>query len=128
MDKKAPGIEGISSAFFQTNWEVMKEDLVKLFSEMFFDRKLTAQQKHRVIVLIPKTTNPVAPADYRPITLPNNDYKIMALIIASRLQPVLADLLHPSQYCGVRGRTIFDAVATVRHSIAHAERANIPYA
>ena len=77
-------------------------------------------------MLIPKTTNPVAPADYRPITLLNNDYKIMARIIASRLQPILADLLHPSQYCGVPGRTIFDAVATVRDAIAHAERASIP--
>ena len=44
--KKAPGRDGISSAFFETNWEVMKEDVLKLFSEMFFDRKLTAQQKH----------------------------------------------------------------------------------
>jgi len=96
--KKAPGRDGISGAFFQTNWEVMKEDLLKLFSEMFFDSKVTAQQKHGVIVLIPKTTIPVVPADYRPITVLNNDYKIMARIIASRLQPVLADLLHPSQY------------------------------
>ena len=28
--KKAPGRDAISSAFFQTNWEVMKEDLRKL--------------------------------------------------------------------------------------------------
>jgi hypothetical protein len=125
-EKKAPGRDEISSGFFQINWEVMKEDLLKLFSAMFFDRKLTAQQKRGVIVLILKTTNPVSPADYRPITLLNNDYKIMALIIASRLQPVLVDLLHPSQYCDVPGRTIFDTVATVRDAIAHAERANVP--
>jgi len=124
--EEAPGRDGISSAFFQTNWEVMKEDLLKQFSEMFFDRKLTPQQKHGVIVLIPKTTIPAVPADYRPITLLNNDYKIMARIIASRLQPVLVDLLHPSQYCGVPGRTILEAVATVREAIAHAERAKTP--
>ena len=124
--KKAPGRDGISSVFFQVNWEVMKDDLRKLFSEMFLDRKLTAQQKHGVIVLCPKNTSPVVPADYRPITLLNNDYKIMARIIAGRLKPVLADLLHPSQHCGVPGRTIFEAVATVRDAIAHAERANTP--
>ena len=102
--KKAPGRDGISSVFFQVNWEVMKDDLRKLFSEMFLDRKLTAQQKHGVIVLCPKKTSPVVPDDYRPITLLNNDYKIMARIIAGRFKPVLADLLHPSQHCGVPGR------------------------
>ena len=102
--EEAPGRDGISSAFFQVNWEVMKDDLRKLFSEMFLDRKLTAQQKHGVIVLCPKKTSPVVPDDYRPITLLNNDYKIMARIIARRFKPVLADLLHPSQHCGVHGR------------------------
>jgi len=116
--KKAPGRNGISSAYFQVNWEVMKDDLRKLFSEMFLDRKLTAKQKNGVIVLCLKKKSPVVPADYRPITLLNNDYKIMVSIIAGRLKPVIAELLHPSQHCGVPGRTIFEAEATVRDAIA----------
>jgi len=104
----------------------MKDDLCKLFSEMFLDRKLTSKQKHGVIVLCPKKTCPVVPADYRPITLLNTDYKIVARIITGRLKPVLAEILHPSQHCGVPGRTIFEAVATVWDAIAYAERANIP--
>jgi hypothetical protein len=101
--KKAPGRGGISCALFLLNWEVMEEDLLKLFREMFFDRKLTAQQKHGVIVLIPKTSKPMTPAEYRPITSLNNDHKIMARLIAKRLKSLLADLLHPSQFCGVPG-------------------------
>ena len=50
----------------------------------------------------------------------------MARIIAGRLKPVLAEILHPSQHCSVPGRTIFEAVATVRDAIAYAERANTP--
>jgi hypothetical protein len=37
---KAPGRDGKSNAYFQVNWEIMKDDLYKLFSEMFLDRKL----------------------------------------------------------------------------------------
>jgi hypothetical protein len=88
---------------------------------MFLDRKLTAKQKHDVIVLCPKKICPVVTADYRPITLLNNDYKIVPRIIERRLKPVFSELLHPSQHCGVPGRTIFEAVATVRNAIAYTE-------
>ena len=70
---------------------------------------------------IPKTHGPYKPADYRPITLLNTDYKIVAKIIANRLRPLLSELLHPSQCCGVTGNIIFDAVATVRDAMAHAK-------
>jgi len=51
----------------------------------------------------------------------NTDYKILARIIANRLRPVMVELLQQSQYCGVPGNTIFEAVATVREAIAQAE-------
>jgi hypothetical protein len=50
----------------------------------------------------------------------NADIKVMARIIANRLGLWLPSIIHTSQHCGVRGHTIFDAVATVREAIAQA--------
>jgi len=50
----------------------------------------------------------------------------MARIIAYRLRPMMEELLHPSQFCGVPGRTIFEAMATVREAIAQAEVTRVP--
>ena len=75
---------------------------------------------------LPKSSDPTTPADFRSITLLNTDYKIMARIIAYRLRPVMEELLHPSQFCGVPGRTIFEAIVTVREAIAQAEVTRVP--
>jgi len=69
---------------------------------------------------------PNTPEDYRPITLLNTNYKILARLIDSRVRPILAELLHSSQYSGVPGNTIFDAVTTVRDAIAYAETTRRP--
>jgi len=50
----------------------------------------------------------------------------MDRILANRIWPALMELLHPSQHCGVPGKSIFDAAATVMDSIAYAEMASIP--
>jgi len=79
---------------------------------------VSAQQKHGVILCLPKSSDPTIPADLRSIALLNTDYKIMARIIAYRLCPKMQELLYPSQFCGVPGRKIFQARATVREAIA----------
>ena len=58
--------------------------------------------KHGIVLCIPKTDIPTTPADYRPITLLNTDYKILARIIADRQRPTLSDVLHPNQYWSAR--------------------------
>jgi hypothetical protein len=97
-----------------------------IFTQMFRDGRLTEGQKQGVIICIPKNARPSTPEDYRPITLLNTDYKILAILIAARLRPVLAEQLHPSQYCGVPGNAIVDAVETVRDAIAYADTERSP--
>jgi hypothetical protein len=82
------------------------------------------QQKHVVVVCIPKTPHPVYPADYRPLTLLNTDLKLLARIIARRLDLWLPHILHPGQHCGVLGKSILEAAATLRDAIAYAESMN----
>ena len=101
--KKAPGRDGIGLSLFQATWNALQDDWFELF------------------VCIPKTTKPNKPSDYRPITLLNTNYKILAHIVANRIRHTLEELLHPSQYCGRPGNTIFEAIASVREAIAFAE-------
>jgi hypothetical protein len=119
--KQSPGRDGIRLEFFKVPWEDIAGDMRTLFNQMLRDRKLSERQKQGVIVCIPKNARPHTPKDYRPITQLNTDYKIIARLITARVRPILAELLHPNQYCGVPGNTIFDAVATVRDAIAYAE-------
>jgi hypothetical protein len=83
-------------------------------------------QKHGIVVCIPKADSPSTLADYRPITLLNTDYKILARIVANRLRATLSEVLHRSQDCGLPGNTIFDAVATMLDAIAYAELTHAP--
>ena len=85
---------------------------------MFGAGKISQQQKRGVIICLPKEHRKQKPEDYRLITFLNSDYKILARIIAQRLCPVLADHLTDTQFCGVPGNTIIDAVAKVRDTIA----------
>jgi hypothetical protein len=45
----------------------------------------------------------------------------MARILAARLQPLLKEKLFRTQYCGVPGNTILDAVTQVRDAIGYSE-------
>jgi len=115
---KAPGHDGIGMDFFKKNCNIINDNMLIMFNLMYSTGNIREQQKHVIVVCIPKTTAPKTPADYRPITLLNTDYKILGRIVASRLRPILTELLHPSQHGGVQGGGIFDAVATVRDAIA----------
>jgi hypothetical protein len=61
------------------------------------------------------------PEDFRHMTLLNADLKLLSQILANRIRPWLATLLHPSQHCGKQGHIICEAIAGVREAIAYTE-------
>lgn len=69
--------------------------------QMFVDGIITVNQKHGGLVCLPK--NPLL----------NEDYKLLARIIANRLQPRMSVTLRPSQHCAKEGSTTFEAVAAI---------------
>ena len=52
--------------------------------------------------------------DYRPITLLNTELKILARVLANRLQLVISDLIGPEQTFAVKGRSIQDNLHLIR--------------
>jgi hypothetical protein len=87
---------------------------------MFLGKHISPNQKHGIVISLPKNSNPRTINDYRPITLLTTECKLLAKVLAQRLRRVVADKLQGTQYCGIPGNTIMDALATVRDVIAHA--------
>lgn len=73
---KAPGPDGFSAGFFQTNWEKIGPDIVREVQEFFSGEPLPANVNDTNIKLIPKINKPQKVSDYRPIALCNVYYKI----------------------------------------------------
>ena len=65
---------------------------------------MTQSQKLGVIVLIHKKGDEEDLANWRPITLLNYDYKIMATVIAHRFQKVMGTIIHENQVGYMKGR------------------------
>lgn len=72
---KAPGPYGFSMKFYQTFWEIVKEDIFNVFEEMFEGRLSSAPFDYAFICLIPKKEGATQPNDFRPISLLNGIQK-----------------------------------------------------
>lgn len=121
-----PGIDGFSLEFYTANWETINTDLLELLNQMFLHRNITPQQKHGIIVCVPKSNGDWTPDGYRPISLFTTEYKLLAQIMARCLRQVLQDHLHNSQFCRVPGNSILEAISSVREAIAYSETTRAP--
>jgi hypothetical protein len=95
-------------------------------NQMFLHNSLTNQQKHGIIISLPKNNGDETPDGFSPITLMNTDYKILARIMARRLSPILQAQLTSNQYCAVPGKSILEAVTVISDVIAHVEVTRTP--
>jgi hypothetical protein len=123
---KTQGPHGISREFYVRMWDVISDDILRVMNQMYIHKDITRRQQHGIIVSIPKDTGDITPNGYRPITLMNTDYKLLARIMARRLTPIMAEQISSSQYCSIPGKSILEAVSAMRDVIAHAELKRTP--
>jgi hypothetical protein len=62
---KAPGLDGISNDFFRTMWDTLKHELLEVVNDMYTDGQVSVNQKHGMIVCVPKKPRPMRTDDYR---------------------------------------------------------------
>lgn len=68
--------------------------------------------------LFPKKLNAVTPQDFRPISLCNVIYKIIAKTLANRLKNLLPTYIHGTQQAFIQGRRISNNI-TIAQEITH---------
>jgi hypothetical protein len=114
---KAPGPDGFSLAFFQSCWDIIKQDVMNVFHDFHTSRNFVKSLNVTFLALIPKKPGAQECKDFRPISLVTGMYKIMAKVLANRLSGVLPKLISVSQNAFVGGRQILDSVLVANESL-----------
>ena len=96
--EKAPGTDGLGVEFYRTFWEHIKIVLYNVYQEGLENNCLHLSARRGVITLLGKTgKDPLFLKNWRPLSLLNVDYKILAKLIAMRLETVLPYIIHRDQ-------------------------------
>ena len=125
---KVPGIDGLSSNFYKTFWNIVGQDLLLVLLECIGDGMLPLSCKRGVIALLPKSGDNGLLKNWRPISLLCIDLKIFTKCLSLRLNKVLSSIIHIDQTCGVPGRYIYDNIALCRDIISYSESMKTPMA
>ncbi|RVW69991.1 Transposon TX1 uncharacterized 149 kDa protein [Vitis vinifera] len=104
------GLMALLLQYSKIAWNVIKEDLVRVFVEFHRSGVINQSTNASFIVLLPKKSTTKKISDFRPISLITSLYKIIAKVLSGRLRGVLHETIHSTQGAFVQGRQIMDAV------------------
>ena len=106
----APGCDGLPIEFYKTFYNEIKHILYQNYIYTFEQNVLPFSQQQGILSLLHKgkELDRTALENWRPLSLTNSDYKILAKILALRIQKVLDKIIHEDQCGFMKGRDISD--------------------
>lgn len=124
LEGKTAGLDGFTTMFFHTFWELIKEEVWLVVEESRTLHWLLPSLNSTFIALVPKEENTRNLDKFRPIALCNVIYKVISKVIANRLKLLLPQLISPEQLGYVEGRQILDGIILMHeiiHSLKHSK-------
>ena len=125
-NNKTPGEDGLPSEFYKVFWIDIKGLLLNAYRYSFENGQLSVTQKRGLLCLTPKKSDPLLLKNWRPLTLLNQDYKILAKLVAERIKIALPYLIDQDQTGFLKGRYIGQNIVTIFDIMHHSEVQNIP--
>lgn len=101
---KDQGPDGFTSLFFQNSWPFLGDDITEAALKILNDNGDIKGWNATIITIIPKVKEPQFPKDFRPISLCNACYKIIAKTVSNRFRPILSQVIDQSQSAFVPGK------------------------
>ena len=122
----APGYDGLTGLFYQTFWPYISDLIIDSFNEAFDLKQMSISQRRAIITLIHKGKDLSRDdlGNWRPISLTNFDYKILAKILANRFKGVISDIIDDDQTAYIRGRNITTILRLIDDVIEYVEVCN----
>ena len=113
---KSPGLDGLPYEVYLRMSHMFVPILTDMFNHWFAQGAIPGSVTKGVITLLKKVAGMSGRVldDYRPITLLNTELKILARVLANRLQLVISDLIGPEQTIAVKRRSIQDNLHLIR--------------
>lgn len=104
---RAPGPDGYTAEFYKSFMNELAPVLLQVYNESLNLGKLPPTFYQAIIFLIhKKDKDPKNVSAYRPISLLNADVKILAKILANRLETVLPKIIHEDQNGFIKNRQL----------------------
>ena len=126
--RKAPWLDRLPMEFYTHFWHVLGSALVDTLNSCYDSGFLAPSQRRDVISLVFKKGDRLDACNWRPISLPNLDYKLAAHVLSGCLLKVIHHMVSKDQTCGVPGRFIGENVALLRDVVDYATRFDVPVA
>lgn len=100
---KSPGSAGFSPLFFQKYWDIVGNSVSSLSLCILNEGLDVSCINQTLITLIPKVDNPTLFFQFRPISLCNVIYKMVAKCLSIRLKQVTKEIISETQSVFVGG-------------------------
>jgi mannosylglycoprotein endo-beta-mannosidase len=118
---KAPGHDGLPMEFFHECAEEIAPTFLQAFTSMLNTGRISTSINKGLITLIPKIGDRAKLSNWRPITLLGSTYKVLAKVLAGRIETALTHIIRPNQTGFVEGRSIIDNTYMAQEALEWAE-------
>jgi hypothetical protein len=126
-NNKSPGSDGLTANFYKAFWPKLKHNFMECVKDIEKYGEMSIEMKRGIISLLPKDGKDIRYIkNWRPISLLNTDYKIIAKLLALRLQPLLPDIIHRDQTGFIKERYIGENIRVVDDVITFCRTYNTP--
>ena len=123
---RAPGPDDVSIVFFTHHWDLLGQDFLEMINSSRRLGRFPVSMTLGAITLIHKAGPKEDLSNWRPITLLNATYKIVAKALQLRLKPLLPDLISSDQIAFVPNSFILDNVFVAHETLDIAKRTKQP--
>lgn len=115
---KAPGLDRIAPVFFQNYWDVIETNITEAVLKALQSSTFPPLLNTPISFSFLKRKGWRKLFDFRPISLCNFLYKIIAKVLANRLKTIISHIISPTQSTFVPGHLITDNVL-VAYELMH---------